>query len=86
MVEDHRKKNLDDDDEKKKERDQAREDYKPLNNKEAEELAEKLGYKRDKNPPFNTQNKPAFRKGNDWITLDRKRTQGRRLEKIPWSM
>lgn len=28
-------------------------------------------YKETKNPPFDSQNKPAFKKGRTWITADR---------------
>lgn len=61
----------DDKDDKKKNRDDARKDYRPLTNKEARKLAKELGYKEDKNPPFYTHDKPAFRNGNRWISPDR---------------
>lgn len=46
-------------------------EHKPLTNKEAAELAKKLGYLEDKNPPFNAHGQKAFKKGNKWITPDR---------------
>ena len=39
------------------------------NQLDAEDAA-KLGFKRDKNPPFNSHNRHAFRKGDRWITGD----------------
>ncbi len=46
-------------------------EHKPLTNEEARRIAKKLGYVEDKNPPFNSHNRLAFRKGNDWITPDK---------------
>lgn len=40
-------------------------------NKQDKIDAEKLGYKLDKNPPFRTHGKQAFRKGQQWISADR---------------
>lgn len=39
--------------------------------KQDREDAEKFGYKETKNPPFDSQNRPAFKKGRTWITADR---------------
>jgi len=61
----------DDPDDKKQQRDEARNNHCPLTNKEARQKAKELGYKEDKNPPFDTHKKPAFRNGNDWISPDR---------------
>jgi hypothetical protein len=56
--------------------------YRPLRpktpNQQAEEDAAKLGYKKAKNPPFNSHNKPAFKKGERWITEDRDSHKGGR--------
>ena len=43
-----------------------------------EEEADKLGFTRDKNPPFKTHGVPAFKKGNRWITRDRTSHKGGR--------
>jgi len=61
----------DDPDDKKQQRDDARNNHRPLTNKQARQKAQELGYKEDKNPPFDTHKKPAFRNGNDWISPDR---------------
>jgi hypothetical protein len=61
---------------KKQKRDKARNDHRPLTNKEARQKAQELGYTEAKNPPFNPHGKPAFRKGNDWISPDRKGHKG----------
>lgn len=53
------------------ERRKKRENYRPLNNKEARLKAKELGYVEDKSPPFDSLDKPTFRKGNDWITSDK---------------
>lgn len=37
---------------------------------EAREKARELGYKLDKNPPFNTHGEPAYRNGQRWISRD----------------
>jgi hypothetical protein len=57
--------------ESKEDRNRKREEHRPLTNQEARKEAKKLGYKEDKNPPFDSHGKPAFRKGNDWISPDR---------------
>jgi hypothetical protein len=67
------KKPDDDKDKKKKERNKAREEHKPLNNKEAREQADKLGYKEVKDHPCgDTRGKPVFEspKGNKYISAD----------------
>lgn len=56
---------------KKRKRDVAREEYKSLTNKEAKDLAEKMGFKLDKNPPFDSYGKAVFRKGRVYISADR---------------
>lgn len=58
-----------DPDDKKKKRDETRNNHRPLNNKEARQQAKELGYA-EGNPPFKTHGKPAFYKGNDWISPD----------------
>jgi len=44
---------------------------KGLSNGDAKKKAKEWGYKEDKNPPFNSHGKPAFKKGQTWITPDR---------------
>lgn len=61
----------DPEEEKKRKRDEARNGYESLNNHEARELAEKIGFKVDKNPPFKSHGKLVFRKGNTYISADR---------------
>ncbi|HEV2601780.1 MAG TPA: polymorphic toxin-type HINT domain-containing protein [Candidatus Babeliales bacterium] len=39
-------------------------------NKWYREMAETMGYRLDKNPPFNTYRQLAFKKGNQWISPD----------------
>lgn len=56
----------DPDDDKKNKR-----EWTETTNKQDREDAEKLGYKEAKNPPFDSQNKPAFKKDRAWITADR---------------
>jgi hypothetical protein len=41
-----------------------------LTNKEARKKAGEWGYTEDQDPPFNPHGKPAFRKGQTWITPD----------------
>lgn len=60
-----------DPDDKKQKRDDARNNHHALTNKEARQKAQELGYKEAKNPPFNPHGKPAFRKGNNWISPDK---------------
>lgn len=60
----------DDPEEKKKNRDRARKEYRRLTNKEARELADQLGYKEDKNSPFESHGELTFKKGNEWISPD----------------
>jgi hypothetical protein len=45
-------------------------------NQEAEEKARELGFIPGKNPPFNNRNKPAFKKGEKWISQDRDSHKG----------
>lgn len=61
----------DPEEEKKRKRDEAREEYRSLTNKEAKDLAEKMGFKLDKNPPFDSYGKAVFRKGRVYISADR---------------
>jgi hypothetical protein len=58
-------------DRQKNERKKVRDNYRPLTNKEARIEGKKLGYIEDKSPPFDSLNKPTFRKGNDWISPDK---------------
>lgn len=44
---------------------------KGLSNGDARKKAKEWGYKEDKNPPFNSHGKPAFKKGQRWISPDR---------------
>lgn len=61
----------DPDDERKRKRDQARNDYSPLTNKEARKLAEEMGYKETKSHPCgDTRNKPVFTNGKEYISPD----------------
>ena len=43
----------------------------PLTNNEAREKAKEWGFQEDRNPPFNSHGRPAFKKGQRWITPDR---------------
>jgi hypothetical protein len=61
----------DPEEEKKRKRDEARNNYESLNNQEAKKLAEKMGFRIDKNPPFQSHGKIVFRKGNTYISADR---------------
>lgn len=61
----------DPEDEKKRKRDESREEYESLSNQQARNLAERMGFKLDKNPPFNSYGKLVFRKGNTYISADR---------------
>jgi len=61
----------DDEEEKKRKRNKNREDYKSLNNKEANELAKDLGYRRAKdNPCGDTRNEQVFFNGKNYISPD----------------
>ena len=60
----------------KDERDAKRAEHKPLTNKQARQKAKELRYKEDPNPPFDSKGRPAFRKGNDWISPDRTAHKG----------
>jgi Novel toxin 21 len=61
----------DPDDEKKRKRDQARNDYRFLTNKEARKLADEMGYKEIKSHPCgDTRNKPVFTNGKNYISPD----------------
>lgn len=51
---------------------------KSCTNKQDKEDAKKLGFKLDKDPPFKTHGKKAFRKGNRWISADRDGHRGGR--------
>lgn len=63
-----------DDDEKdaKQERNKVRKEWRPLTNKEARNLAEKMGFREKKNPPFDSHNELVFYhdKKKIWITPD----------------
>lgn len=59
-----------DEDEKKQKRDQVREGCRPLTNKEAREIAEELGFKQEKNPPFDAHGELVFKKDNIYISPD----------------
>jgi hypothetical protein len=62
----------DPEEEKKRKRDEARENFRPLTNKEAREQAEKLGYKETKSHPCkDTFDKPVFTNGRNYISPDR---------------
>jgi hypothetical protein len=54
----------------KNNKNEPRQTYRRLTNKEARELAEQLGYEETKNPPFNSHGELTFKKGNRWITPD----------------
>ena len=53
-----------------KDDDEDEEEWKPLTNKEAREKAKEWGYEKDKDPPFNSHGRPAFKKGRRWISPD----------------
>lgn len=58
--------------EKKRKRDEARESYRPLTNKEARAKAKELGYRETKNHPCgNTYDKPVFTNGKEFISPDK---------------
>lgn len=60
-----------DEDEKKRRRDEARENYRSLSNKEAEDIAKEFGHRRVKNHPCgNTRNRPVFTNGKNYISPD----------------
>lgn len=63
----------DDPDDKKEKRDNARNNYRPLTNKEARQKAKELGYRETKNHPCpDTRNRPVFKndKKNLYISPD----------------
>lgn len=62
----------DPEDEKKRKRDEARESYRPLTNKEARAKAKELGYRETKDHPCgNTYDKPVFTNGKEFISPDK---------------
>lgn len=61
----------DDEDEKKRNRDNARENHRPLTNKQARKLAEDMGYREVKSHPCkDTRGKPVFTNGKEYISPD----------------
>jgi hypothetical protein len=62
----------DPEDEKKRKRDEARENYRALTNKEARKQAKKLGYKETKDHPCGyTYDRPVFTNGKQFISPDK---------------
>jgi hypothetical protein len=60
---------------KKEERDKKRAETQKITNKEAESIANDLGYTRDNNPPFKNK-EVVYKKGKSWISPDIDRHKG----------